>query len=185
MKLRIWSWQEGTTGWIAVGEGEQLDVDRRYATAAKYEVSGAAFIGLPFGQAPQGTPQDLGVLITGGTLPIAELRAINEQPPVDTEYAKVLADLREAAMTVGQLKAALADLPDDMILLMDTDAEGNDTRVLSRLSDAMFVPESAWSGETYNTPERLDELMAEGGGWSDEDAAPDEAIRVVVLEPVN
>lgn len=94
--------------------------------------------------------------------------------------------IASSAMTVGQLRAALAELPDEMLIVMASDAEGNEHRVLAAAGECLFEPDSSWSGETYNTPERLAELVAGPGGWNaEDDAAPEDAIRVVVLEPVN
>ena len=67
------------------------------------------------------------------------------------------------------------------------DGEGNGHSPLADAWEAMYVAESTWSGETYITPEDLAEQMAglNPSGWSEEDAAPDDAERVVVLGPVN
>jgi hypothetical protein len=90
------------------------------------------------------------------------------------------------AVTVGQLMAKLAQLPEDAIVVMASDAEGNSHSPLSSVNESMYLPETTWSGDAYPTAEELAEKMAQpGSGWSEEDAAPDDAVRCVLLGPVN
>lgn len=90
------------------------------------------------------------------------------------------------AMTVTELRAVLADLPDDMPVVMASDAEGNSFSPLEDADQAMYVADSTWSGDVYNTPEDLAEKMARPNSeWTEEDAAPDDAVRVLLLGPVN
>jgi hypothetical protein len=88
-------------------------------------------------------------------------------------------------MTVGQLREFLAGQPDDRLVVMSKDAEGNGYSPLAVAEEAMYLAETTWSGEVYLTPEELVEEMAAGTGATEEDAAPDEAVRVVYLGPVN
>ena len=89
--------------------------------------------------------------------------------------------------TVGELLDYLATQPRDRKVVMAKDAEGNGHSPLADAWEAMYEPESTWSGATYLTPEQLAEEIAGPNrqGWSSEDAAPDGAERVIVLGPVN
>jgi hypothetical protein len=89
--------------------------------------------------------------------------------------------------TVGELLDYLAAQPRDRKVILRKDAEGNGHSPLADAWEGMYVADSTWSGETYVTPEDLTEAMAgpNPNGWSEEDAAPPWAERVVVLGPVN
>jgi hypothetical protein len=89
--------------------------------------------------------------------------------------------------TVGDLLDYLATQPRDRKVILRKDAEGNGHSPLAEAWEAMYVADSTWSGETYVTPEDLAEAMAAPNvqGWSDDDGAPDDAERVIVLGPVN
>ncbi len=88
--------------------------------------------------------------------------------------------------TVGDLMDYLATQPRDRKVVMSKDAEGNGFSPLADASEGMYAADSTWSGEIYITPEDLAEEMAKpDSGWSEEDAPPDDAERVVVLGPVN
>lgn len=85
-------------------------------------------------------------------------------------------------MTVGQLREVLAAQPDDRLVVLQKDAEGNGYSPLEQAEEAMYEAESTWSGEVYYTPEQLGEGDRRAAGFAD---APDEAVRVVLLGPVN
>jgi hypothetical protein len=51
------------------------------------------------------------------------------------------------AMTVAQLRYELADIPDDAIVVLAKDSEGNGFSPLAALGVAWYVPESTWAGE--------------------------------------
>ena len=89
--------------------------------------------------------------------------------------------------TVGELADYLAAQPRDRKVILRKDAEGNGHSPLADAWEAMYSADSAWSGDTYATPEDLAVAMTPPNlqGWSEEDAAPDDAERVVVLGPVN
>ena len=89
--------------------------------------------------------------------------------------------------TVGDLLDYLATQPRDRKIILRKDAEGNGHSPLSDAWEAMYSADSTWSGETHPLPEELAEWMAGENrqGWSEEDAAPDDAERVIVLGPVN
>lgn len=88
--------------------------------------------------------------------------------------------------TVGELRRWLADQPADRLVILQKDAEGNGYSPIADATEAMYVAASTWSGEVYPTQEELVQLVAQGSGWDPEDdAAPDDAVRVVVLGPTN
>jgi hypothetical protein len=88
--------------------------------------------------------------------------------------------------TVGELADYLATQPRDRRVILRKDGEGNGHSPLAEAWESMYAADSTWSGDTYPTPEDLAEWMAEPGSpWSEEDAAPDDAERVIVLGPVN
>lgn len=53
-------------------------------------------------------------------------------------------------LTVGQLRARLEGLPDDMPVILEKDAEGNGYSPLSSAdTEYLYEPESTWSGDVY------------------------------------
>jgi hypothetical protein len=88
--------------------------------------------------------------------------------------------------TVGELLDYLATQPRDRKVILRKDAEGNGHSPLADAWESMYSADSTWSGETHPTPEDLAGWMAEPNSpWTEEDAAPDDAERVIVLGPVN
>jgi hypothetical protein len=88
--------------------------------------------------------------------------------------------------TCGELADYLATQPRDRKIVLSADAEGNSYSPLADAGERMYAAETTWSGDVYLTPEALAEQMARpGSGYTDEDAAPDDAERVIVLGPVN
>lgn len=85
-------------------------------------------------------------------------------------------------MIVRELRKALADLPDDMVVVMACDAEGNGFSPLVEIAESMYHAETEYSGETYPTPE---EVADASNHFDEDDEAPDGAVRVVTLWPVN
>lgn len=74
-------------------------------------------------------------------------------------------------MTAGELKAKLAEYPDDMPVVLSRDSEGNEHRPLSDVSGGLYEPENAWFGN----------VLAK----EDESEASDKAFEAVVLWPIN
>ncbi len=61
-------------------------------------------------------------------------------------------------MTVKELKFLIEDLPDEMEIIMQKDAEGNGYSPLSKLdTDSVYIPENTWSGEVINVKELLED----------------------------
>jgi hypothetical protein len=89
--------------------------------------------------------------------------------------------------TAGELLDYLATRPRDRKIVLSKDAEGNGFSPLADAGEGMYAAETTWGGSVYLTPEDLAEQIARPGnpGYSDEDAAPDDAERVIVLGPVN
>ena len=83
--------------------------------------------------------------------------------------------------TVGDLLDYLATQPRDRKVILQKDAEGNGYSPLTEAAEGMYAAGSTWSGEVYSTPEEI----AADPHMDEEDAAPDDAERVVVLGPVN
>jgi len=86
-------------------------------------------------------------------------------------------------MTLAQLREALAalDLPDDTLVVLAKDAEGNGHSPLVEAEHAMYLAESTWSGERYLT-EAQRQAEAAPDEWSE---APDDAVPAVFLWPTN
>jgi hypothetical protein len=71
-------------------------------------------------------------------------------------------------MNVGELRTLLTGLDDELLVVLQADAEGNGYSPLDGGEVAIYVPLSTWSGEVYNDDEK-----------------PDDGKRVLVLWPVN
>jgi len=89
--------------------------------------------------------------------------------------------------TVGELLDYLATQPRDRKVILQKDAEGNGYSPLADADESMYVAECEWDGDVYMTPEDLAEAMTPPNlqGWTEDDGAPDDAERVIVLGPVN
>lgn len=87
-------------------------------------------------------------------------------------------------MNVGELRAALAELPDEWPVILQKDAEGNGYSPLDCMGERMYEADSTWSGECYMTNEWIEQHPGEGYSIED-DGAPEDAVRVLLLQPVN
>ena len=74
-------------------------------------------------------------------------------------------------MTVGELITELAELPDDMPVVLSRDSEGNEFRPLADVSNGVYEPDGVYSGN----------VLAE----EDEDNASKNAYKAVLLWPIN
>lgn len=86
-------------------------------------------------------------------------------------------------MTLAELRAQLAalNLPDDTIVILAKDGEGNGHSPLVEAEHAMYLADTTWSGERYLTDEqRLAETDPD-----EYSAAPDDAVPAVFLWPTN
>lgn len=78
-------------------------------------------------------------------------------------------------MTVAELIAELQELPQDLIVIVQKDSEGNGYSPLAGSDhECVYVPDSTWSGEVYSNEDYADK------GYAYSDAVP-----CVVLFPVN
>lgn len=86
-------------------------------------------------------------------------------------------------MTLAELRAQLdaLNLPDDTIVILAKDAEGNGHSPLVEAEHAMYSAITTWSGERYLT----DEQRAAEADPDDYSAAPDDAVPAVFLWPTN
>lgn len=89
-------------------------------------------------------------------------------------------------MTVKELKAKLANLPDGIPVVMSKDGEGNDFSPLSTVEAGMFRAETTWSGEVRMPAGALTDEARERG-YSEEDVGKEEDgfVPAVVLWPTN
>jgi hypothetical protein len=85
--------------------------------------------------------------------------------------------------TAGLLAEYLAALPRELPVILSSDSEGNSHSPLAGAEECMYAADSTFSGDAYPTPEDIAEDLGKKNGWTEEDAAPDDAIRAVVLTP--
>lgn len=85
-------------------------------------------------------------------------------------------------MTVKELKEAIADLPDDMEVILQKDAEGNGYSPLYRASsNAVYIPETTWYGEVWWADWSADDACMSDEEWEEVKLKP----RALILRPVN
>ena len=85
-------------------------------------------------------------------------------------------------MNVKELKQFLSGLPDDMEIIIQKDGEGNDYSPLYGAdSDAIYIPDSTWSGRVYSTNWKAYDVCMEEKEWENMLKNP----RCLVLHPVN
>ena len=75
-------------------------------------------------------------------------------------------------MNVKDLKRFIEGLPDDMLVVLAKDAEGNDFSPLADSSVGYYFPATTWHGDFV-------------GGDNDEDDRPEGECNAVCLGPVN
>jgi len=73
-------------------------------------------------------------------------------------------------MTIGELKKAIAGLPDDMPVVLSRDSEGNEARPLSEVTRQYYEPTKAWYGDILN----MEDAEGNANGYA-----------AVVLWPIN
>jgi len=85
-------------------------------------------------------------------------------------------------MNVKELKEILNDLPDDMEVILQKDSEGNGYSPLSGGdTDAVYIPESTWSGDVYSTKWTADDADMDDEEWNEIVSKP----RALILYPIN
>lgn len=81
-------------------------------------------------------------------------------------------------MNVRELREALTNISDDALVILSSDPEGNVFAPLQYAGESMYVAETPWRGEIY-----VMEKYLGAGGYDEEDRAPEEAVKVLVLWP--
>lgn len=82
-------------------------------------------------------------------------------------------------LTVGELIEALKGEDPATPVILQKDSEGNGFSPLAGSDPALYAAETDWMGEVYDLPGE------DGPDPDDEDAAPDDAVRCLVLYPTN
>lgn len=77
-------------------------------------------------------------------------------------------------MTKKELLAALEGVPDETLIVLSKDGEGNGYSPLADAESAFYLADSTWSGDVYD--EDADE---------EEDRPPAGAVPCVVFSPIN
>jgi hypothetical protein len=86
-------------------------------------------------------------------------------------------------MNVKELKEIIANLPDDMEIIVQKDSEGNGYSPLYCADpDAIYIPDSTYSGEVYSLEFTAEDNCMEEDEWS---TMKDEHPRALILAPVN
>jgi hypothetical protein len=90
-------------------------------------------------------------------------------------------------ITVAKLRELLAGAPDDALVVMSKDSEGNGFSPFSEWGDGRYVAESSWSGYLADEGEDDDEPGEDDVVTADPDyEAPDEpGVPCIVLWPTN
>lgn len=89
---------------------------------------------------------------------------------------------RMTGITVRELREALADMSDDMVVVLSSDGEGNGFSPLGEVDESMYLAEGDHYGETYPTPEAVADPHNQ---FTEDDEAPAGAERVVTLWPMS
>lgn len=81
-------------------------------------------------------------------------------------------------MTVKELIELLKQFPEDRLVVMSSDEEGNSFTTLYDVAESMYVAYGPNYGETYVLDKYIGTM-----GYTEEDRAPEGAVPVVVLWP--
>ena len=85
-------------------------------------------------------------------------------------------------MNVKELREFLQDLPDEMEVILQKDAEGNGFSPLEGLSsDCVYTPTTTWFGEVHDTKWTADEACMSEEELAEMNSKP----RSLILYPVN
>lgn len=85
-------------------------------------------------------------------------------------------------MTIKELKKKIKNLPDDMQIIIQKDSEGNAYSPLADInSNAVYVPNSTWSGDIYCTDWTTEEACLPESYWKEIKYEP----KALILIPVN
>ena len=86
-------------------------------------------------------------------------------------------------MNVGDLKTLLEGWPEELLVVMSSDGEGNQHSPLADIGEMRYMADSTYSGDTYHTHEWIQ--AHKDWGYTEEDEAPDDAVPCVCLWPTN
>lgn len=85
-------------------------------------------------------------------------------------------------MNVKELREAIANLPDDMEVIIQRDSEGNGFRVTGGVDyECIYIPDGSWSGDVYSTTWTAHEAGYDEEEWDEMLKKP----RVLVIYPIN
>lgn len=85
-------------------------------------------------------------------------------------------------MNVKELKDAIANLPDDMEVILQKDGEGNGYSPLAGIDAcAVYIPELPWCGSVYRTNWTADDACMSEEQWQEIISQP----RALILDPIN
>jgi hypothetical protein len=85
-------------------------------------------------------------------------------------------------MTVKELKEAIANLPDEMEVVLQKDSEGNGYSPLAGADPgAVYIPDSTWSGFVYSMEWTANDACMSDEKWEETKSKP----RTLILYPVN
>jgi hypothetical protein len=85
-------------------------------------------------------------------------------------------------MNVRELKEVIANLPDDMEVVLQKDSEGNGYSPLEGAdSNAVYIPDSTWSGDVYDMNWTANDACMTNEEWEEIKTLP----RTLILYPVN
>ena len=86
-------------------------------------------------------------------------------------------------MNVKELKEIIANLPDDMEVILQKDGEGNGYSPLSGGdSNAIYIPETTWYGDVYEFTWSSDDAGLDDEEWED---IKKNTPKALILYPVN
>lgn len=86
-------------------------------------------------------------------------------------------------MNVAELKEILTNLPDETLVVLSKDAEGNAYSPLSSFWEGHYIPDTTWAGEIWSEDDErdYDPHIPEDA----EVAPPSDAVPALVLWPTN
>ena len=84
-------------------------------------------------------------------------------------------------MNIGELKEYIKDLPDDMEIVVQKDAEGNGYTPMHCADLGWYVPETTWYGDFYGAEYTAEDNCMEEDEWAEIKATP----MSMVIAPIN
>ena len=85
-------------------------------------------------------------------------------------------------MTIKELKEAIAELPDDMEVIVQKDSEGNGWSPLWDVgSNSVYIAQTTWYGEVYSMDWTAEDACVSDEEWEAIKSKP----RSLILHPVN